>query len=40
MGGDLVVAPAVLVAATHWPYVKAPGRPLEAVVAGACRWRA
>ena len=31
MGGDLIVAPAVLVAATHWPYDKAPGRPLEAV---------
>jgi serine phosphatase RsbU (regulator of sigma subunit) len=31
MGGDLIVAPAVLVAATHWPYNKAPGRPLEAV---------
>jgi serine phosphatase RsbU (regulator of sigma subunit) len=31
MGGDLIVAPAVLVAATHWPYNKAPGRALEAV---------
>jgi integral membrane sensor domain MASE1 len=32
MGGDLIVAPAVLVAVTHWPYDKAPGRPLEAIV--------
>ncbi len=31
MGGDLVVAPALLVAATHWPYRQAPGRALEAV---------
>jgi serine phosphatase RsbU (regulator of sigma subunit) len=31
MGGDLVVAPALLVAATHWPYDRAPGRRLEAV---------
>jgi integral membrane sensor domain MASE1 len=31
MGGDLVVAPALLVAATHWPYRRAPGRLLEAV---------
>jgi integral membrane sensor domain MASE1 len=31
MGGDLIVAPAVLVAVTHWPYDKAPGRALEAV---------
>lgn len=30
MGGDLVVAPALLVAATHWPFRRAPGRPLEA----------
>jgi integral membrane sensor domain MASE1 len=30
MGGDLVVAPALLVAATHWPYRQAPGRLLEA----------
>jgi len=30
MGGDLVVAPAILVAATHWPFRRAPGRPLEA----------
>jgi integral membrane sensor domain MASE1 len=30
MGGDLVVAPALLVAATHWPYRRAPGRLLEA----------
>jgi len=31
MGGNLVVAPAILVAVTHWPYRRAPGRPLEAV---------
>ncbi len=30
MGGALVVAPALLVAVTHWPYRRAPGRPLEA----------
>jgi integral membrane sensor domain MASE1 len=30
MGGDLVVAPALLVAATHWPFRRAPGRLLEA----------
>jgi integral membrane sensor domain MASE1 len=30
MGGDLVVAPALLVAATHWPFKRAPGRLLEA----------
>ncbi|MET0511824.1 MAG: MASE1 domain-containing protein [Thermoleophilaceae bacterium] len=30
VGGDLVVAPALLVAATHWPFNRAPGRPLEA----------
>lgn len=34
MGGDLVVAPALLVAATHWPYKRAPGRPLEAAGLG------
>ena len=32
MGGDLIVAPALLIAATHWPYSRAPGRTLEAVV--------
>jgi serine phosphatase RsbU (regulator of sigma subunit)/anti-sigma regulatory factor (Ser/Thr protein kinase) len=30
LGGDVVVAPALLVAATHWPFRRAPGRPLEA----------
>jgi serine phosphatase RsbU (regulator of sigma subunit) len=30
MGGDLIVAPALLVAITHWPYDRAPGRLLEA----------
>jgi serine phosphatase RsbU (regulator of sigma subunit) len=34
MGGDLVVAPALLVAATHWPYARPPGRRLEAVGLG------
>ena len=31
LGGDLIVAPALFVAATHWPFRRAPGRPLEAV---------
>jgi integral membrane sensor domain MASE1 len=31
MGGNLVVAPALLVAATHWPFKGAPGRGLEAL---------
>jgi integral membrane sensor domain MASE1 len=35
MGGDLVVAPALLVAATHWPYRRAPGRLLEALALAA-----
>ncbi|MFN2616760.1 MAG: SpoIIE family protein phosphatase [Thermoleophilaceae bacterium] len=30
MGGDLVVAPVLLIAAAHWPFRRAPGRPLEA----------
>jgi serine phosphatase RsbU (regulator of sigma subunit)/anti-sigma regulatory factor (Ser/Thr protein kinase) len=30
LGGDLIVAPALLVAVTHWPFNRAPGRPLEA----------
>jgi integral membrane sensor domain MASE1/anti-sigma regulatory factor (Ser/Thr protein kinase) len=30
LGGDLIVAPALLVAATHWPFRRAPGRLLEA----------
>src|SRR2546421_858970 len=30
MGGDLLVAPALLVAATHWPYRRGPRRPLGA----------
>ena len=34
MGGDLVVAPAILVAVTHWPYRRAPGRLMEAVALG------
>jgi integral membrane sensor domain MASE1/anti-sigma regulatory factor (Ser/Thr protein kinase) len=32
MGGDLLVAPAILIAVTHWPYKRAPGRALEAAV--------
>jgi serine phosphatase RsbU (regulator of sigma subunit)/integral membrane sensor domain MASE1/anti-sigma regulatory factor (Ser/Thr protein kinase) len=32
MGGDLIVAPALLVAATHWPFRRAPGRLTEAVL--------
>jgi integral membrane sensor domain MASE1 len=32
MGGDLLVASAIMVAVTHWPYRRAPGRPLEALV--------
>jgi integral membrane sensor domain MASE1 len=32
MGGDLVVAPAILVAVTHWPYRKVPGNAIEAVL--------
>jgi integral membrane sensor domain MASE1 len=35
MGGDLVVATAVMVAVTHWPFRRAPGRLLEALAAGA-----
>ena len=31
LGGDLIVAPALLVAATGWPFKRAPGRLLEAV---------
>jgi integral membrane sensor domain MASE1 len=34
MGGNLVVAPAIMVAITHWPYRRAPGRAIEAVAAG------
>lgn len=31
MGGDLLVAPVLLVAATWWPFRRAPGRALEAI---------
>jgi integral membrane sensor domain MASE1 len=31
MGGDLVVASALMVAVTQWPFRRAPGRPLEAL---------
>jgi serine phosphatase RsbU (regulator of sigma subunit)/anti-sigma regulatory factor (Ser/Thr protein kinase) len=34
LGGDLIVAPALLVAATHWPFNRAPGRQLEAAALG------
>jgi serine phosphatase RsbU (regulator of sigma subunit)/anti-sigma regulatory factor (Ser/Thr protein kinase) len=34
MGGNLIVAPAILVAVTHWPFRRAPGRLPEAVVLG------
>jgi integral membrane sensor domain MASE1 len=29
MGGDLVVAPAIMIAATHWPFRRPPGRLFE-----------
>ena len=35
MGGDLVIAPVLLIAATHWPYDRAPGRWIEAIAAAA-----
>jgi serine phosphatase RsbU (regulator of sigma subunit)/anti-sigma regulatory factor (Ser/Thr protein kinase) len=35
MGGDLLVAPVIMVAATHWPYRRAPGHSLEAVALAA-----
>ncbi|MFL5870670.1 MAG: PP2C family protein-serine/threonine phosphatase [Solirubrobacterales bacterium] len=35
MGGDLIVATALLVAVTHWPYRDLPGRALEALGLGA-----
>jgi integral membrane sensor domain MASE1 len=35
MGGNLVVAPAIMVAVTHWPYRGAPGRLLEGLVLAA-----
>jgi integral membrane sensor domain MASE1/serine phosphatase RsbU (regulator of sigma subunit) len=35
MGGNLVVAPALLVAATHWPFKQAPGRGPEAAALAA-----
>jgi len=31
MGGDLIVAPVLLIAATHWPFNRAPGRAPEAL---------
>lgn len=35
MGGDLLVAPVLMVAATWWPYTRAPGRAPEAVALAA-----
>jgi integral membrane sensor domain MASE1/serine phosphatase RsbU (regulator of sigma subunit) len=35
MGGDLVVATALLVLVTHWPYRRVPGRAVEAVALAA-----
>ncbi len=35
MGGALVVAPALLVLVTHWPYREVPGHPIEAVALAA-----
>jgi integral membrane sensor domain MASE1 len=32
MGGDLIVAPAILIAVTHWPFRRLPGGPWEAAV--------
>jgi hypothetical protein len=32
MGGDLIVAPAVMVAVSHWPYRRVPGGAIEAVL--------
>ena len=32
MGGDLLVAPALLVAVTHWPFSHVPGRLTEAIL--------
>lgn len=32
-GGDLVVAPVILIAATHWPFNRAPGGAVEAALA-------
>jgi integral membrane sensor domain MASE1 len=34
MFGDLVVAPAIFVAVTHWPYRRAPGRVVEGIALG------
>ena len=35
MGGDLLVAPALMVAATQWPFSRAPGRAREAAALAA-----
>lgn len=32
MGGDVIVAAALLVGVTHWPFRQVPGRPLEAAL--------
>jgi integral membrane sensor domain MASE1 len=35
MGGNLLIAPALMVAFTHWPYTQLPGRLVEALALGA-----
>jgi hypothetical protein len=35
MGGDLLIAPVLMVAATCWPFTRAPGRGLEAIALAA-----
>ena len=35
MGGDLLIAPALMVAFTHWPYARLPGGLVEAVALAA-----
>jgi integral membrane sensor domain MASE1/anti-sigma regulatory factor (Ser/Thr protein kinase) len=34
MGGDVLVAPLLLIVGTHWPFDRAPGRAVEAAVLG------
>jgi integral membrane sensor domain MASE1 len=35
MGGDLLIAPVLMVAATCWPFTRAPGRAVEAIALAA-----
>ena len=35
MGGDLLVAPVLMVFAVGWPFRRLPGKPIEAIVVGA-----